>query len=182
MKLGLSGNGACPGSVRVMKRSEERLYTNSVKQLRQILEAEINFDAVPPAKFIFENILKTENGDSVNINSESERTGESEGSEEIEDGDLISESQTPPGQILRVYNKKLLQDESKKRALLACAQCPPVSIIQGPPGTGQCHHDQHNDHHNLNIDREDHVSGGGGAESRVCWSPGAGGDPEPRRL
>ena len=162
--------------MRVMKRSEERLYTNSVKQLREILEAEINFDAVPPAKFIFENILKT-----VDIISESERTEGSEGSEEIEDGDLISESQTPPGQILRVYNKKLLQDESKKRALLACAQCPPVSIIQGPPGTGQCHQ-EHNDHHNQNIDREDHVSGGGSAESRVCWSPGAGGDPEPRRL
>ena len=29
-----------------MKRSEERLYTNTVKQLSQILEAEINFDAV----------------------------------------------------------------------------------------------------------------------------------------
>ena len=133
--------------MRVMKRSEERLYTNSVKQLRDLLEAEINFDAVPPAKFIFENILKTENGDSVDISSEAERTEDSEASErseEIEDGEMLSESQPPLGQILRVYNKKLLQDESKKRALLACAQCPPVTIIQGPPGTGQCHHEHHN--------------------------------------
>lgn len=64
----MSGDGACPGLVRVMKRSGERLYT----------KAEINFDAVPPAKFIFENILKTENGDSVDIRSEKERTEDSE--------------------------------------------------------------------------------------------------------
>ena len=118
------------GSVRVMKRSEERLYTNSVKQLRELLEAEINLDALPPAKFIFENVLKKESGDS--------ETDVSDGSDE-ESEDMLSEYQTAPGQILRVYNKKLLEDESKKRALMACAQCPPVSIIQGPPGTGQCH-------------------------------------------
>ena len=35
------------GSVRVMKRSEERLYTNSVKQLRELVEAEINLSARP---------------------------------------------------------------------------------------------------------------------------------------
>ena len=122
------------GSVRVMKRSEERLYTNSVKQLRELLEAEINLDALPPAKFIFKNILKKENGDSA-----ADRTDDSDRGEESEDGDILSESQTPPSQILRVYNKKLLEDESKKRALMVCAQCPPVSIIQGPPGTGQCH-------------------------------------------
>ena len=117
-----------------MKRSEERLYTNSVKQLRELLEAEINLDALPPAKFIFKNILKKENGDSA-----ADRTDDSDRGEESEDGDILSESQTPPSQILRVYNKKLLEDESKKRALMVCAQCPPVSIIQGPPGTGQCH-------------------------------------------
>jgi len=120
------------GSVRVMKRSEERLYTNSIKQLRNLLEAEINLDTLPPAKFIFENILKT-NDENVNNRIEFNRTEESE---EMEDRDIMSESQTP-GQILRVYNKKLLLDESKKRALLSCAQCPPVSIIQGPPGTGK---------------------------------------------
>ena len=38
------------GSVRVMKRSEERLYTNSVKQLGELLEAEINLDALPQAQ------------------------------------------------------------------------------------------------------------------------------------
>lgn len=115
-----------------MKRSEERLYTNSIKQLRDLLEAEINFDSLPPAKFIFEHILKT-NDENVNNKSEVNRTEESE---DMEDRDIMSYSQTP-GQILRVYNKKLLLDESKKRALLSCAQCPPVSIIQGPPGTGE---------------------------------------------
>ena len=115
-----------------MKRSEERLYTNSIKQLRDLLEAEINFDSLPPAKFIFENILKT-NDENVNNRSEVNRTEESE---EMGDRDIMSESQIP-GQILRVYNKKLLLDESKKRALLSCAQRPPVSIIQGPPGTGE---------------------------------------------
>ena len=115
-----------------MKRSEERLYTNSIKQLRNLLEAEINLDTLPPAKFIFENILKT-NAENVNDRSEVNRTEETE---EMGDRDIMSESQTP-GQILRVYNKKLLLDESKKRALLSCAQCPPVSIIQGPPGTGE---------------------------------------------
>jgi len=120
------------GSVRVMKRSEERLYTNSIKQLRNLLEAEINLDTLPPAKFIFENILKT-NDENVKNRSEVNRTEENE---EMGDRDIMSESQTP-GQILRVYNKKLLLDESKKRALLSCAQCPPVSIIQGPPGTGK---------------------------------------------
>ena len=120
-----------------MKRSEERLYTNSIKQLRDLLEAEINFDSLPPAKFIFENILKT-NDENVNNKSEVNRTEvrEREESEEMEDRNIMSFSQTP-GQILRVYNKKLLLDESKKRALLSCAQCPPVSIIQGPPGTGE---------------------------------------------
>ena len=113
-----------------MKRSEERLYTNSIKQLRDLTEAEINLDTLPPAKLIFENILKS---DDVSKTSEVSRTEESE---ESEDGDVMSDSQTP-GQILRVYNKKLLLDESKKRALLSCAQCPPVSIIQGPPGTGE---------------------------------------------
>ena len=77
-----------------MKRSEERLYTNSVKQLRDLLEAEINFDAVPPAKFIFENILKTDDVNNDDIGSETDRTKDSEESEEIEEGDILSESQT----------------------------------------------------------------------------------------
>ena len=39
-------------------------------QLREIIEAEINLDALSPAKFIFENILKKGNGDSVDLSLE----------------------------------------------------------------------------------------------------------------
>lgn len=159
-----------------MKRSEERLYTNSIKQLRDLTEAEINLDTLPPAKFIFENILKSDD-ETVSKTSEVNRTEESE---ESEDGDMMSDSQTP-GQILRVYNKKLLLDESKKRALLSCAQCPPVSIIQGPPGTGETA-DKRMFNTNYHFTREDHMPGGCGAESRGLWAQGAGGYPQSRRL
>ena len=119
----------------MMRRSEERLYTNSIQQLRDLLEAEINFETLQPARFIFENILKTD--EETVIKSDGDRTEGSEVHSDMEASNMLGDS-PPPGQILRVYNKKLLLDESKKRALLACAQCPPVSIIQGPPGTGQC--------------------------------------------
>ena len=156
-----------------MKRSEERLYTNSIKQLRDLTEAEINLDTLPPAKFIFENILKSDD-ENVNKTSEVNRTEESE---ESDDRDMMSDSQTP-GQILRVYNKKLLLDESKKRALLSCAQCPPVSIIQGPPGTGETVTSECLNKLPLYfLSREDHLPGGCGAESRGLWTPGAGGHP-----
>ena len=46
------------GSVRVMKWSKERLYTNSVEQLRELLEAEINLDALPQAEFIFGSVME----------------------------------------------------------------------------------------------------------------------------
>ena len=129
-----------PGSVRLMKRSEERLYTNSIKQLKDLLELEINFDLLPPAKFIFENILKSDENEEENVINKCDvnRTGKCEDEENNENmnmSDVLSAQ--PQGQILRVYNKKVLIDESKKRALLSCSGCPPVSIIQGPPGTGK---------------------------------------------
>ena len=129
-----------PGSVRLMKRSEERLYTNSIKQLKDLLELEINFDLLPPAKFIFENILKSDENEEENVinKCDGNRTGKCEDEDNNKNmnmSDVLSAQ--PQGQILRVYNKTVLLDESKKKALLSCSECPPVSIIQGPPGTGK---------------------------------------------
>ena len=99
------------GNIKILKRSEVKLYSNNIKRLKDILKYPVDFSKNAPAKFIFENALNVD-GNEKNLNF------------------FPSKQQ----QILTVYNKKLLSDVSKKRALHACSQCNPVTIIQGPPG------------------------------------------------
>ena len=98
-------------SIKLLKRSEEQIYRNSIKQLKHLLQHPVQFDKVPPARFIFENILE--------VSDKQDATAD------------------VPEQVLTVFNKRVLRDESKRSALLTCAQCPPLHIIQGPPGTGK---------------------------------------------
>ena len=100
------------GNIKILKRSEVKLYQNNIKRLKDILKFSVDFTKNAPAKFIFENALKVE----------------SEG-ENLQNSCLSSKQQ-----ILTVYNRKLLNDASKKRALMSCAKCDAVTIIQGPPG------------------------------------------------
>ena len=105
--------------VRIIKRSEDKLYLNNVHKLKELLNYSIdNVPSNSPIKYIFNNTLKI-----------SDKLSETESSEALENPKIE--------QILTVYHKELLHDESKKRALMSCSQCDPVTVIQGPPGTGK---------------------------------------------
>ena len=98
-----------PG-VKIVKRSEEKLYTNSSKQLRKLLNYELS-DKHLPARIILESVLGP--------------------------GTESSPSPSPSPQILTIFNKKLLSDESKMTALQLCSLCLPLTLLHGPPGTGK---------------------------------------------
>ena len=95
-----------PG-VKIVKRSEEKLYTNSSKQLRKLLNYELS-DKHLPARIILESVLGP--------------------------GTESSPSPSPSPQILTIFNKKLLSDESKMTALQLCSLCLPLTLLHGPPG------------------------------------------------
>ena len=100
--------GRRSAAVKIVKRSEEKLYTNSSKQLRKLLNYELS-DKHLPARTVLENVL----------------------------GPGSESSPSPSPQLLTIFNKKLLSDESKMTALQLCSQCLPLTLLHGPPGTGK---------------------------------------------
>jgi len=82
--------------VRIMKRSEEKLYLNSIKNLKPILEYPSKIEKYAPAKSIFSKILGVDTPEEI--------------------APVCKE------QILTVYNKSLMSDQSKKMALINCAR------------------------------------------------------------
>ena len=106
---GVLGRRSSPSlNIKVVKRSEEKLYSNSIKQLKRLQKYKLSERCVP-ARLIFGHILGVE-------------TGESAGpAEDRQD-------------VLTVFNQSLLRDQSKMRALELASQRPPLVLLQGPPG------------------------------------------------
>ena len=95
--------------IKVIKRSEEKIYRNSIRSLKELVKQPVDFAKTPAARVIFETLFDMERSEEVAVTD----------------------------QTLTVYNKCLLDDESKMSALSRCAECGPVTMIQGPPGTGK---------------------------------------------
>ena len=99
----------------IVKRSEEKLYNNSIKQLKALLKTTGLLDRSEPGKLIMENILGVE----------PEEPGQP----------WVTEGRGKD--VLTVYNPALLRDESKMAALTLCSERRPLSLLHGPPGTGK---------------------------------------------
>ena len=102
-------------NIRIVKRSEERLYQNSIKQLKDVLKNVSLLERSEPGKLIFENILGVET-------EETSKPGLAEGRRK---------------DVLTVYNPALLSDDSKMSALTLCSERQPLTLLHGPPGTGK---------------------------------------------
>ena len=89
--------------LRLVKRSEAGLYTGTLAQLRHLLHhpAPLGSRAPAPARAVFSAVLDT---DDNSDNSDDKN------------------SDYQPGQTLTVYKQSLLEDASKKRALLHAAR------------------------------------------------------------
>ena len=105
-------------NIRIVKRSEKNLYINSIKSLKELLKNVSLLERSEPGKLIFQNILGVET-------EQTEETSEPE----PEEGRWKD--------VLTVYNKALLSDESKMSALTLCSERPPLALLHGPPGTGK---------------------------------------------
>ena len=114
--------GQCrSGGIRIVKRSEDGIYKRNLDQLKYLLKYPLNFKQSTPQGYIFSNLLELELLTPPYPESPPESLEENNSKE----------------QNLVIFNKKLLTDSSKHAALTACASCPPVSVIHGPPGTGK---------------------------------------------
>ena len=89
--------------LRLVKRSEAGLYTGTLAQLRHLLHHPAPLGSRAPARTIFSAVLDTDDN-----------------SDNSDDSDKNSDDQ--PGQTLTVYKQSLLEDASKKRALLHAAR------------------------------------------------------------
>ena len=88
-----------------MKRSEAGLYTGTLAQLRHLLHHPAPLGSRAPARAVFSAVLDTD---------------DRQDSDNSDDSDKNSGDQ--PGQTLTVYKQSLLEDASKKRALLHAAR------------------------------------------------------------
>ena len=103
-------------NIRIVKRSEEKLYSNSIKQLKDLLKKNGGLlDRSDPGKLIMASILGVDT-------EETEEAAETEGRRR---------------DVLTVYNPALLRDEIKMSALTLCSERRPLTLLHGPPGTGK---------------------------------------------
>ena len=86
--------------LRLVKRSEAGLYTGTLAQLRHLLHHPAPLGSRAPARAVFSAVLDTDDSDNSDDNN----------------------SDDQPGQTLTVYKQSLLEDASKKRALLHAAR------------------------------------------------------------
>ena len=96
--------------LRLVKRSEAGLYTGTLAQLRHLLHHPAPLGSRAPARAVFSAVLDTDD-----ICDDSD-----DNSDNSDDNDKNSDDQ--PGQTLTVYKQSLLEDASKKRALLHAAR------------------------------------------------------------
>ena len=94
--------------LRLVKRSEAGLYTGTLAQLRHLLHRPAPLGSRAPARAVFSAVLDTDDSD------------DSDNSDDNNSDDNNSDEQ--PGQTLTVYKQSLLEDASKKRALLHAAR------------------------------------------------------------
>ena len=88
--------------LRLVKRSEAGLYTGTLAQLRHLLHHPAPLGSRAPARAVFSAVLDTDDR------------------QDSDNSDKNSDDQ--PGQTLTVYKQSLLEDASKKRALLHAAR------------------------------------------------------------
>ena len=89
--------------LRLVKRSEAGLYTGTLAQLRHLLHHPAPLGSRAPARAIFSAVLDTDDSDNSDNSDD-------------------NNSDDQPGQTLTVYKQSLLEDASKKRALLHAAR------------------------------------------------------------
>ena len=92
--------------MRLVKRSEAGLYTGTLAQLRHLLHHPAPLGSRAPARAVFSAVLDTDdNSDNDNSDKNSDKNSDDQ-----------------RGQTLTVYKQSLLEDASKKRALLHAAR------------------------------------------------------------